>query len=205
MPKQGQAKRLQEIQIQALLEACDETRYPERNRVVVLLSFRAGLRRMEIAGLKRYMVMDSDGLIGHDIELPPGICKKGSKRIIPMHPQLRDAIITMLKRVPGYPSYPLILSERAENHPDEYENPGPMTAESIGYLFYRLYRRVQLVGCSSHSGRRTFITSAAQKVKQVPGTSLRDVQRLAGHKSLNTTQGYIDSDEEARRALVSLL
>jgi integrase len=58
--------------------------------------------------------------------------------------------------------------------------------------------------CSSHSGRRTFITNAAKKITTVGG-SLRDVQALAGHSSLAVTQRYIDGDAEARRKIVELV
>ena len=37
------------------------------------------------------------------------------------------------------------------------------------------------------------------------GGSLRDVQLLAGHASITTTQRYIEGDTEAQRKLVSLL
>ena len=61
-----------------------------------------------------------------------------------------------------------------------------------------------LYGCSSHSGRRTFITNAAKKISSVGG-SLRDVQMLAGYSSLAVTQRYIEGDGEARVKLVNLL
>ena len=37
------------------------------------------------------------------------------------------------------------------------------------------------------------------------GASLRDVQMLAGHRSIETTQGYIDGDSDAQRRLVALI
>ena len=37
------------------------------------------------------------------------------------------------------------------------------------------------------------------------GASLRDVQMLAGHRSIETTQGYIDGDSDAQRRLVRLI
>ena len=44
-----QAKVLTETQIKAVLAAVDGRRYPKRDRVMVLLSIRAGLRAKEIA------------------------------------------------------------------------------------------------------------------------------------------------------------
>ena len=45
-----------------------------------------------------------------------------------------------------------------------------------------------LVGdCSSHSGRRTFITQLSER-----GISVRVIQELARHENMTTTQRYID-------------
>jgi integrase len=63
---------------------------------------------------------------------------------------------------------------------------------------------IGLKGCSSHSGRRTFVMRAARLVHKAGG-SLRDVQLLAGHRSIQTTQRYIDGDSDAQRKLVSLI
>ena len=182
-------------------------RYPERDRVIVLLSFKAGMRRMEIAGLLRRMVMNAEGLVDSVIHLENAIAKKGAGRIVPMNSELREAIIDLMRVVPGRPSDPLILSERAMR--ENEDEPGtasvqPMLAASIGYWFYKLYKASGLYGCSSHSGRRTFITRGGRKIGEVGG-SLRDVQYLAGHKHLSTTQGYIDTDTQSQRKVVDII
>jgi integrase/recombinase XerD len=79
-----------------------------------------------------------------------------------------------------------------------------MTAVSIVNWFAFAFRAIGVAGCSSHSGSRTFITRAARLVYQAGG-SLRDVQLLAAHRSILTTQRYIDGDSDAQRRLVSLI
>ena len=78
-----------------------------------------------------------------------------------------------------------------------------MTALSIVVWFARAYRAVGLEGCSSHSGRRTFITRAARLVHKAGG-SIRDVQLLAGHRSIQTTQRYIALARQMDEAVASL-
>ena len=71
-------------------------------------------------------------------------------------------------------------------------------------MFAAWYADVDLIGCSSHSGRRTFITNVARKISSVGG-SLRDVQALAGHSSLAVTQRYIEGDGDARAKVVEFV
>ena len=75
---------------------------------------------------------------------------------------------------------------------------------AIVNLFASWYRAAGLQGCSSHSGRRTFITDAARTISTVSG-SLRDVQMVAGHSALSTTQRYIEADAEAQKRVVDLV
>ena len=79
-----------------------------------------------------------------------------------------------------------------------------MTPLSIVVSFNRAFRNIGLHGCSSHSGRRTFITRAARLAHKAGG-SLRDVQLLAGHRSIQTTQRYIDGDTDVQRKLVAMI
>lgn len=187
-----QAKVLTDGQLQTALRAARTTRYPERNRVMLLLSAKAGMRAAEIAGLTWPMILDASGNISGQIALADSIAKKGSGRAIPMHPNLGQAL-TKLSRKTGREG-PVVKSERGE-----CLSPG-----SVVNWFKTYYARLGLQGCSSHSGRRTFITVAARRVARAGG-SIRDVQILAGHSSLRHTQGYIEGDSRAQRRLVNLL
>jgi integrase/recombinase XerD len=135
------------------------------------------------------MITDATGAIGTALELPDHATKKRSGRAIPLHEDLRTALT--IWRAATDSAGPVIVSERA----------GPMTPQSI--VVAQAYRVIGFEGCSSHSGRRTFITPAARLVHHAGG-SLRDVQLLAGHRSIHTTERYIDGDTDAQRKLVSL-
>ena len=187
-----QAKILASNQIDDLLLYAETTRYPIRDRVIVLLSMKAGLRAAEIANLTWEMVLDPEGSVCTSLELRDSAAKMGHGRVIPLHSDLRDALIAL--KIIAKCGQPVILSERGNK----------MKARSIVIWFSRAYRAIGLDGCSSHSGRRTFITRAARLVYKAGG-SLRDVQLLAGHRSIQTTQGYIDGDSDAQRRLVSLI
>jgi integrase len=187
-----QAKTLSAADVNDLLVFASCTRNPLRNRVIVLLSAKAGLRANEIANLTWDMVLGATGEISGLIELHDRAAKRGSGRLIPMHPDLHSALAD-LRRVAAHSKYVATSERRAA-----------MTPSSIVVWFNRAFRSVGLKGCSSHSGRRTFVTRAARLVHKAGG-SLRDVQLLAGHRSIQTTQRYIDGDSDAQRKLVGLI
>ena len=187
------AKILRKADVRKLLMAAARSRWPERNRVIVLLSVRAGMRACEIAALEWDMVLTARKEVGTILELPGWAAKKGGGRRIPMHPELRVAL-GRLKSITAAADGPVIVSERGDR----------MTAKSIVNWFGRTYAAIGLQGCSSHSGRRTFVTQAARLIHKAGG-SLRDVQQLAGHRSISTTQLYIEGDGDAQRRLIRLL
>jgi integrase len=187
-----QAKTLSTDHIDDLLFFAERSRHPLRNRLIVLLSVKAGLRAAEIAKLTWDMALGPSGEVGVAIELQDKIAKKGGGRSIPLHAELREALIEARKLCND--QGPIIRSERG----------GAMTPMSIVVWFSRAYQALGFDGCSSHSGRRTFITRAARAVHKAGG-SLRDVQLLAGHRSIQTTQRYIDGDSDAQRRLISLI
>jgi integrase len=187
------AKILSTDHVEDLLVFAHQTRHPIRNQALVLLSVKAGLRAGEIAKLTWPMLAEPTGEVGWSIELQDRIAKKGSGRVIPIHPELRAALVKQARLGPG-PSGPVIRSERG----------GPMTPVSIVCWFAKAFKTIGLNGCSSHSGRRTFITRAARLAHRAGG-SLRDVQLLVGHRSIQTTQRYIDGDTDAQRKLVAMI
>ena len=190
-----QAKVLSRAQIDGALGYIAKTRHPVRNRVIFLLSAKAGLRAKEIASLTWDMVTDADGKIGRAINLQNQATKGRSGRIIPLNAELRRALIewrveAQTKRASQY----VIVTERSAK----------TSSHAVVLMFAKWYRALALNGCSSHSGRRTFITNAARKISTVGG-SLRDVQILAGHSALGTTQRYIEADAAAQRKIVDMV
>jgi len=187
------AKTLSKQELTAALRRAAHSRYPDRDRVMVLLSVKAGLRAGEIAKLTWPMVVDAEGRIASHIELHDAAAKKRSGRTIPLHPDLIRPL-RRLQKQDGARVGPVIRSERGQ----------ALRPSSVVNWFARLYRDLGFEGCTSHSGRRTFITNAARLVFKAGG-SLRDVQQLAGHRSIEHSQAYIDGDTRAKRRLVNLL
>jgi len=189
-----QAKTLSKGQVEAVLGYLARTRHPARNRLIFLLSVKAGLRAKEIARLTWWMTNDSRGEIGRAICLQDSASKGRSGRMIPLSDEVRDALIEHRRQVLSFTGPFVISTERSLS----------TSPQAIVNMFQRWYRHLGFVGCSSHSGRRTFITNAARKISTVGG-SLRDVQMLAGHSNLRTTQAYIEANPEAQVRIVDLV
>ena len=77
----------------------------------MLLSIKAGLRAGEIANLTWPMVIEPTGEVGISMELQDRVAKKGSGRVIPIHPDLHGALVT-LAVMKGILDSPVIRSER---------------------------------------------------------------------------------------------
>ena len=192
-----QAKVLSRKELQRLLDHVSHGRHPQRDKVIVLLSFRAGLRSKEISGLTWSMVTDASGTLADTIALPNRASKgRNGGRHIPMHDDLCEALATLMAARPDKVRHdrPVVYSERADG----------FSPNSVAVWFHEKYREIGIEGASSHSGRRTFITALAKKIVEAGG-SLRDVQQLAGHASLSMTQAYIEGDAAAKRNVMKLI
>lgn len=202
---------LEDGQIKALVAACLETRYPRRNRLIVLLAADAGLKPSEIAWIPREAVLTDRGVLGDHIDLTSKPGRKLMARKIPMvvRGRLWKAIDSVLTHAPGTPSDPLIISERALDGGGATKDPGSsslerMRSSSVRYLFYRLCAIARLPEeAAARLARRAFITKAARQCRTIPGATLRDVQAMAGHRSLDRLQHLLESDEQAQRRIVA--
>ena len=96
-----QAKVLTETQIKAVLAAVDGRRYPKRDRVMVLLSIRAGLRAKEIVMARWSMVTDAEGSVGDALHLPNKASKGKTERWLHCLASRRTA-----RRLGGAPGRP---------------------------------------------------------------------------------------------------
>jgi len=192
-----QAKVLSRPNVRKLLSVAGRGRWPQRDQLIVLFATLAGLRACEIARLTWAMVLDANGQVHAVIDVRANIAKRGTGRRVPTHPKLRRALAEW-KRMQG--------ADRTS--PEDVVVPslrgGALQPNSIVNWFVATCKEAGLEGCSSHSGRRTFITMAARRA-HLAGASLRDVQLLAGHRSIETTQGYIDGDTLAQRRLVKMI
>ena len=155
-----QAKIVSPSQERAILGYLDTTRYPSRDRVMFLLSMKARLRAKAMASLTWAMVTDATGQVAEVLHVP-NRASKGTTggRTIPLHPDLQAALGTLQtgRGDMATPERLILFSERG----------GGLSPATVRLWFHRLYTSLHMDGCSSHSGRRTFITRAARKVSQV--------------------------------------
>lgn len=202
---------LDDDQVKALVAACLQTRYPERNRLIVLLAADAGLKPSEIVWMPREAVLTDRGVLGDHIDLTAKPGRKLVARKVPIvvRGRLWKAIDSVLANAPGTPLDPLIISERALDGGGATKDPGSaslerMRSSSISYLFFRLCRIARISDeAAARLARRAFITKTARQCRSVPGATLRDVQAMAGHRSLDRLQHMIEIDQQAQRRIVT--
>lgn len=195
-------------QFKKLMEkVMEEVRRPAVETAVFLLSYKAGLRSQEIAGLEwerhlldvdgnirqeEYMVAGSKGRVKRVthpiIWVSEDIGKYGSERSLRMHPMVYEALLVL--RAEGHAGKHVIPSGNGRAAQDLRAR-----AHALTIRINRYYKKLGYPKMSSHSGRRTFITNAS-RAANFAGCSLVDVQTMAGHRQLTTTEQYIDTTSQ---------
>lgn len=188
-----QAKVLSESELKRLLAIIAQRRHAARDRAAVMLSFYAGMRVGEIAALTMGDVLDGQGRVRDQIRLRAEITKGGHARAVFPNDRLRVELQRYVDDMPAArraSHAPLLLTQKRT----------PFSANTLCQLFAALYQSAGIDGASSHSGRRWFITRLAHSA-----VSPKVIMTLAGHKSLATTQRYIEVNDEMMKAAVAVL
>ena len=184
----GKAKTLSDAQQRAALAVLSSP----RDRAMLLLSTKAALRAVEIAGLRWHHIHENE------IELTSDITKGAKARTVPLNADLKAALL-------AYKQAAQPQSDSEALFPNRHLKGRPVSANAVAAWFRYVYCvKLGWQGHSSHSGRRTAITAMARKVSAAGG-SLRDVQDIAGHSRLDTTQRYIEVSSDARRRVVDMI
>lgn len=187
-----QAKTLSEKELKIVLATVAQGRHAARNRAMVLTSFWAGMGAGELAALRIGDVVVSNGTIATEVRLLADQTKGSRGRVVLLGDKLRRELA----------SYVATLKKLELHNPFFYSQQcrDGLTANTVAQLFMEFYERAGIVGASSHSGRRTFITTLANK-----GVGVRVLMALAGHRHMSTTQRYIDLNDEMLKVAVNLI
>jgi integrase/recombinase XerD len=187
----GQAKTFTPAELDAVLRYVSSRRYALRNRLIILMSFWAGMRVGEIAALRVEDVVDGSGRVKAEVRLDASQTKGSYARTVFLPQKLRDELQHYVdSRSVRDRNLPLFMTAGGK----------PFTANVLTQHFFWLYRKAGIEGASSHSGRRSFITTLASK-----GIGVRVLASLAGHRSIAVTQKYIDVNDDMKRNAVELI
>ena len=186
-----QAQTLTDAQLRRVLHYCRSRRHPLRDETIILTSFYAGLRAIEIAALKYADVYDEQGSVRDQFILGATQSEGGRTRTVYIGSKLKRALKEyQASIVRNKEDMPLFPSQKG----------GHFSANTMCQLFLDIYKACGLRDASSHSGRRTYITKLANK-----GIGVRLLAELAGHSHISTTQRYIDVNAEQLKEAVELL
>ena len=187
------AKSLTAAELQTVLAYTATQPYAQRNRAMLLMTVAAGLRVSEVAGLTLGDVLDSKGAVRGEVFLAAHRVKHQHARTIYINSRLQQElalyIATRTNKSADLPLFPTHRGPRCSFSPN-----------TLAQHFYWLYRKAGVSNASSHSGRKTFLTSLASQ-----GVSVFVLASLAGHKSISTTQRYITVNDDVKRRAVELV
>ena len=187
----SQAKSLTQDEITKVLAHIACHSFALRNRAMFLTSLYSGMRAKEIACLKVADVLNSDGTARSEIRLTADMTKGKHPRTVYVNDKLRMELQRYLdiRRVDDMKQPFFVTAGRKA-----------FSAAGMVQFFFWLYKRCEINGASSHSGRRTYATVIASK-----GTSLRVLMKLMGHRNLTTTSVYVDASDDMMRNAVELI
>lgn len=199
--KMAQARTLSDKELNLLLLYINTRKHAARDRAMVLMTHWAGMRIGEVAATKIGDVLENDGTIRFDINLTAAQTKGKHARKVVLADKLRKELLMYLQQrfdtkhlmalaYTGNMQQPLFSTQKRSG----------FDANTACYHMHMLYKKSGLENCSSHSGRRSFLTHLSSKL--VP---LKVLMELAGHRQAQTTMRYISINADDLRAAVELV
>ena len=199
--KMKQARCLNDKELNLLLLYIKTRKHAARDRAIVACTYFGGMRIGECAALKIKDVLANDGSIKLEINLTAEQTKGKYSRTVVLADKLRNEIQTYLQtRFDTKQLIALTYSEHINKPLFKTQKSNGFSANTLTYTMTMLYKAAGLNGCSSHSGRRSFLTNLS--AKSVP---LKVLMELAGHRQAQTTMRYINVTSDMKRAAVELV
>jgi integrase/recombinase XerD len=198
----SQARVLTERELRKVLNFCSNQPHATRNRAMLLCTHMAGMRVGEVAALRICDALGADGVVMEEIALAASQTKGNHSRTVLVPKKLQEELTEYLQERFGLKdllAVTLTDTQRAL-FPTQKNPKRGFTANTLCQLFHKIYKDARMTGATSHSGRRTFITKLADK-----GVGVRVLMALAGHKSIATTQRYIELNPTVMKAAVELI
>jgi len=189
--RMSQARVLNPQELRRVLDHLATRRHSARNRTMLLLTHFAGMRVAEVAALRINDVLNDDKTIKNEIRLMPDQTKGKHARTVYLNEKMKKELVNYIKclRIKD-PTKPLFYTQKQAG----------FSANSLTQYFFYLYKACGLMGASSHSGRRSFLTGLANK-----GTAIHILKSLAGHRNISTTATYLYSSPDQLKAAVELI
>ena len=198
----AQAKVLNDKEIRRVLLYISAHKHAARNKAMLLCTHLAGMRIGEVAALRLCNVLNSDGTIRDEVRLTAEQTKGDRGRTVLLPKRLREELFNYLSgrfRLKDLTAVTMTDTNRALFCTQKNADRG-FTANTASQLFLYIYKHAGIEGGSSHSGRRGFITTLANK-----GANVRVLMELAGHRNISTTQAYIDLNPQMLRTTVEMI
>ena len=187
----SQAKTFTPEELDHVLAYIATRSYALRNRVMLLTGMWSGMRVGEIASLRIGDAMNANGIVKSEIRLTADQTKGRHPRTVFLPQKLRDELQAYLDmRQTKELAQPLFVTAGRK----------AFSANVMTQHFFWLFKRAGIEGASSHSMRRSFLTSLAAK-----GIGIRVLASLAGHKDCKITLKYLDASDDMKRNAVEMI
>jgi integrase/recombinase XerD len=204
--KEGQARILTKTELKDVISSLKPKKYQKRNKAILMMAFKVGLRSKEIASITLDDVLTRKGKSKYNsakVECETECETEWENDDLKDSFTLRSAVTKGSKVDSAYLASKIVresileyLSERVMMFQrGEIDNlfltkrGKPFTPQSMSQLFMAM-SKLSGVEFSSHSGRRTLVGNLVRK-----GLHIFDIQSILRHRSVQTTVLYYQQDE----------